>query len=229
MTALATHRPPVAVQLVRLLLTWAALGLVTAPPLEAQACLGFSGDGYVGASGASRREWSRTTTGFGGTGGVRIGRVAAVASYLKFSGADEFDQEFSFQNLRATVAYEAFTSSLSLCPVLALGSEGVSSRDFRSLPYRAEPFFGGGLALGRRITVPNSRLAIIPSLIVSAERHEVERLIEGDIVIQNRETEMQLRGGVTMEFGRLFIRPYANFVAAANGWLTGGAWVGLRF
>ena len=112
----ATHQRPAALLPVRLLLACTIFGPLTASSLEAQSCLGFSGDGFIGASGATRREWSYTMTGFGGSGGLRIGRVGAVASYLKFSGTDEFGQTFGFQNFRATVGYEAITSSLSLCP-----------------------------------------------------------------------------------------------------------------
>ena len=247
MTAAATRRRPAAALLVRLLLAWAVLGPGTTSPLEAQACLGFSGSGFLGASAASRREWSNATnfsaarppcrgrqhqhatTGFGGSAGLKTGPVAAVASYLKFSAADVYDQEFAFQNVRATVAYEAITSSLSLCPVLTLGSEGLSSRGFPSIPSRSEPFVGGGLALGRRFSVPDSGLAIIPSLIVTTESHRVERIIEGDILTRSRETDALLRGGVTVEFGRFFVRPYVARIVVDNGWLTGGVRFGLTF
>lgn len=228
MTAATRHRRPVAVLLGRLLLASSVLGPVAAG-LEAQTCLGFSGTGFVGASGAIRREWSHTMTGFGGSAGVKMGRVAAVTSYLRFSGADQFDQEFEFHNVRATVAYEAITSSLSLCPVGTFGSEGVSSRDFRSIPYRADPFVGGGVALGRRFGLPDSGPAVIPSLIVTAESHRVERIIEGDILTRSREMDVLLRGGVTLEFGRLFVRPYVALIAVDNGWLAAGARFGLRF
>jgi len=229
MTVAATHYRPVALLLGRLLLLSFVLGPVITRPLEAQTCLGFSGAGFVGASGAIRSEWSNTTTGFGGSAGLKIGRVAAVTSYLRFSGVDEFDQEFAFQNIRAAVGYEAITSSLSLCPVVTFGSEGVSSRDFRSIPFRADPFLGGGLALGRRFTLPDSGPAIIPSLIVTTESHNVERIIEGDILTRSRETDVLLRGGVTVEFGRLFVRPYVALIAVDNGWLTAGARFGVRF
>lgn len=228
-TVAARHRRPIAALLGRLLLASCVLGPVATCPLEAQTCLGFSGTGFVGASGAIRSEWSHTMTGFGASGGLKIGRVAAVGSYLRFSGADQFDQEFEFHNVRATVAYEAITSALSLCPVATFGSEGVSSRGFRSIPYRSDPFLGGGLALGRRFTLADSGPAVIPSLIVTAESHNFERIIEGDIVIRSRETGVLLRGGVTLEFGRLFVRPYVALIAAGNGWLTGGARFGLRF
>ncbi len=229
MTVLARPHRSAAVLLGRLLLASSVLGPVATGPLEAQTCLGFSGTGFVGASGAIRREWSHTAAGFGGSAGVKLGRVAAATSYLRFSAADEFDQEFEFHNVRATVAYEAITSSLSLCPVGTFGSEGVSSRDFRSIPYRADPFVGGGVALGRRFRLPDSGPTVIPSLIVTAESHRVERIIEGDIQIRSREMDVQLRGGVTLEFGRLFVRPYVALIAVDNGWLTAGARFGLRF
>ncbi|MDE0102181.1 MAG: hypothetical protein OXN89_07365 [Bryobacterales bacterium] len=225
----ATNQRPAALLPVRLLLACTIFGPLTASSLEAQSCLGFSGDGFIGAAGATRREWSYTMTGFGGSGGLRIGRVGAVASYLKFSGTDEFGQTFGFQNFRATVGYEAITSSLSLCPVLTIGSEGVSSRDSRSLPYSSKPIFGGGLALGRRFSAPNSALAMIPSLIVTAEGHEVERLIEGDIQIRSRGMATVVQGGVTVEFGRVLVRPYVALVAVDNGWLRAGVRFGLTF
>ena len=221
MTATATRQRAAALLPVRLLLACTILGPLTASSLEAQSCLGFSGNGFVGASGATRREWSYTMTGFGGSGGLRIGRVAALASYLKFSGTDEFGQTFGFQNVRATVGYEAIARSLSLCPVVTIGSEGVSSTNYRSLPYSAEPIFGGGLALGRRFSGPNSGLAIVPSLIITAESHAFERLIEGDIQTSSRGTATVMRGGVTVEFGRVLVRPYVALVAVDNGWRFG--------
>ena len=228
-TVAARRHRPVAVLLRRLLLASSVLVPAATCRLEAQSCLGFTGTGFVGASSAVRSEWSQTMTGFGGIGGLKIGRVAAMASYLRFSGADEFDQEFEFQNVRATVAYEAITSSLSLCPVATFGSEGVTSRDFRSIPYRSDPFLGGGLALGREFTLAGSGPAVIPSLIVTAESHSFERIIEGDIVIRRSGMDVLLRGGVTLEFGRFFVRPYVALIAADNGWLKGGARFGLRF
>ena len=202
---------------------------MTASSLEAQSCLGFSGDGFVGALGSVRREWSHTTTGVGGSAGLKIGRLATVGSYLRLAGSDQFDQEFGFQDVRATVAYEAIRSPLSLCPVVALGSEGVSSRGFPSIPYRSDPFFGGGVALGRRFSRSDSGLALIPSVTVTTESHSVERIIEGDIATMSRETNALLRGGVTVEFGRLFVRPFVARIAVDNGWLAAGVRFGVRF
>ena len=103
------------------------------------------------------------------------------------------------------------------------------SRDFSSFPYRSKPFFGGGLAVGHAFTATNSGVTIIPSLGASFENHVVERIIEGDIAINERETTVVLHGGLTVESGRLFVRPYAAFLAVENGWLTGGATLGARF
>lgn len=222
------HRPAAAL-LARLLAAWAVLGSLSPSPLEARTCLGFSGQGFVGASGAVRREWSENMTGVGGSGGLRVGQVAAAGHYLKFSGAGEYGQEFDFERARVTLAYELPTSSLSLCPTLTAGLEGVSSRDFSSFPYRSRPFFGGGLAVGHPFTATDSGTTIIPSLGASIESHVVERIIEGDISIYERATTVLLHGGVTVESGRLFFRPYAALVAVENGWLTGGATLGLRF
>ena len=228
-TVAARHHRPVAVLLRRLLLASSVLVPAATCPLEAQTCLGFTGTGFVGASGAIRSESSQTMTGFGASGGLKIGRVAAVASYLRFSGADEFDQQSEFQNVRATIGYEAITSSLSLCPVVTFGSEGVTSRKFRFIPHRSEPFLGGGLALGRRFALADSGPTVIPSLIVTAESHRFERIFEGDILIRRSGMDVLLRGGVTLEIGRFFVRPYLALVAADNGWLTAGARFGLRF
>lgn len=222
-------RPAVA-PLARLLVAGALLGPPSTSPLEARTCLGFSGQGFLGASGAVRREWSENMTGLGGSGGLRVGGpVAATGHYLRFSGADEYGQEFDFVRARATVAYELPASSLSLCPVLTTGLEGISSRDFSSFPYKSRPFVGGGLAVGHRFKPTNSGVTIIPSLSTSIESHVVERIIEGDISIDEREAIVLLQGGVTVESGRLFVRPYAAFVAVENGWLTAGATLGLRF
>ena len=220
---------PVTVLLARFLVAWAVLGPSSASPLEARTCLGFSGQGFLGASGAVRREWSENMTGVGGSGGLRIGRVAAAGRYLRFSGADRYDQEFDFERARVTLAYELPMSSLSLCPTLSTGLEGVSPRDFSSFPYRSKPFFGGGLAVGHAFTATDSGVTIIPSLGASIESHVVERIIEGDISINQRETNVLLHGGLTVESGRLFFRPYAALIAVENGWLTGGATLGLRF
>ena len=97
-----------------------------------------------------------------------------------------------------------------------------------SLPV-PNPSSGAGLALGRRFSVPDSGLAIIPSLIVTTESHRVERIIEGDILTRSRETDALLRGGVTVEFGRFFVRPYVARIVVDNGWLTGGVRFGLTF
>ena len=228
-TVPATQRRPAGAMFVRLLLAWAVSASVAASSLKAQTCLGFSGDGCLGGSGSVRREWSHTATEFGGSAGLKIGRLAALGSYLKLAGADQFDQEFAFQHVRATVAYEAITSPFSPCPVLALGSEVVSSRGSPSIPHRSEPFFGGGVALGRRFTVSDSGLSFIPSLIVTTESHNVERIIEGDIAAIGRETNALLRGGVTMEFGKLFVRRFVALIAVDNGWLAAGVRFGLRF
>jgi ketosteroid isomerase-like protein len=70
---------------------------------------------------------------------------------------------------------------------------------------------------------------MIPSLTVTTESHRVERIVEGDIATRSRETVVLLRGGVTVEFGRLFVRPYVALITVDNGWLTAGARFGLRF
>ena len=220
---------PAAALLARLLVAWAVLGPPSASPLEARTCLGFSGQGFLGASGALRREWSTNMTGIGGSGGLRIGRVAAAGRYLKFSAADRYEQEFDFDRARVTLAYELPASSLSLCPILSTGLEGISSRDFSSFPYKSKPFLGGGLAVGYPFRATDSGVTIVPSLSASIESHVIERIIEGDISIDEREATVLLQGDVTVESGRLFVRPYAAFVAVENGWLTAGATLGLRF
>jgi len=61
------------------------------------------------------------------------------------------------------------------------------------------------------------------------ESHVIERIIEGDISINERAATVVLHGGLTVESGRLFVRPYAAFLAVENGCLIGGATLGLRF
>ena len=67
MTEGALLRQPAAALLARLLVAWAVLGPSSASPLEARTCLWFSGQGFLGASGAVRRE-SGNMTGVGGSG-----------------------------------------------------------------------------------------------------------------------------------------------------------------
>ena len=88
---------------------------------------------------------------------------------------------------------------------------------------------GGGLALRRRSSGTDSGLAVVPSLIVTAESHALGRLIEGDIQTSSRGTATVLRGGFTVEFGRVLVRPYVALIAADNGWLTAGVRFGLTF
>ena len=83
--------------------------------------------------------------------------------------------------------------------------------------------------MGHAFTATDSGVTIIPSLSASIEGHVVERIIEGDISINERERTVVLRGGLTVESGRLFVRPYAAFLDVENGWLTGGATLGWRF
>ena len=209
---------------------WLAAAALAAPDgLEAQACLGFGGDGFVGAAGGVRREWSENTRGIGAAAGLGAGPISARARFLKFSGTDEFGQEFDFEDSRLHVALKLASSPLVACPVVTVGMDGISSRDFSDLPYKSAAVYGVGAALGRIFTAPGSGPSVIPSLIVSVESHEVERLIEGDILIDERELRGVVRAGVSVEFGRLLLRPHATFNAIADGYLTGGALLALKF
>ena len=129
--------------------------------LEAQTCLGFSGNGFVSAAGAVRREWSENTTGIGAAAGLNIGPVAATARFLKFSGADEFEQEFDFEDSRLYVALNLPLPLLSVCPVVAAGFDGISSTDFSDFPYKSDVVYGAGVALGRYFSALGV-LAVIP-------------------------------------------------------------------
>lgn len=213
----------------RLLSAWVALGPLAASPLEAQTCLGFSGQGYLGASGAVTGLWAQDITGIGGAGGFRVGPVIATGEYLKFSGADKYDQEFDFTSARVALGVPLHTPSLSICPMITSGLEGVWSRDTSDFPYRSKPAYGAGLAVGRQVTGPDARVTIITSLAATMESHVVERIIEGDILINERETSALFRAGVTVEFGRVFVRPYTAVVLVRNGWRAGGVRFGLRF
>lgn len=68
----------------------------------------------------------------------------------------------------------------------------------------------------------------IPSVIVTADSHNVERLIEGDIRTRERGTFARLRGGVTVESGSLLVRPHVALIAVDDGWLTAGVRFGLK-
>ena len=174
--------PPTALRL----LAWLVLPVAVTPSaLEAQACLGFGGNGFVSVSGPNGAKTSENTNGIGGRPGLDLGPLAATAQYLKFSGADEFDQEFDFEDSRATVALKLpMIPLLSLCPVVTVGTGGVLSANFSELPTRAnsstEPAWRWVTGSAQR--VPG--FAIIPSAIISVENYEVDRLfddiLEGD-------------------------------------------------
>lgn len=108
---------------------WLAVTALAAPAgLEAQACLGFGGDGFVAAAGGVRREWSENTRGIGAAAGLNVGPVSARARFLKFSGEDEFGQEFDFEDSRLHVALNLPSSLLVACPVALQECSRVRSR-----------------------------------------------------------------------------------------------------
>lgn len=224
-----SHRRRTSAWLGRLLLPWVALGPWAASSLEAQICLGFTGQGYLGASRAVTGLWAQDVSGIGGAGGFRVGPVIATSELLKFSGADKYDQEFDFTSARVALGVPLPTPSPSICAVLTSGLEGVWSRDTSDFPYKSKPAYGAGLAVGRRVTGPDAPVTIITSLTATMESHVVERIIEGDISINERETSALFRAGATVEFGRVFVRPYAAVVLVRNGWRSGGVRSGLRF
>ncbi len=104
--------------------------------------------------------------------------------------------------------------------MLIAGLEGVWSRDTSDFPYGSKPAYGAGFAVGRPLTGPDSRVTIITSLTATIESHVVERIIEGDIAINERETNAVVQSGVTFEFGRVFVRPNAAVILVKNGWVT---------
>lgn len=210
-------------------LSWLVLAVGAAPAaLEAQACLGFSGNGFLSGSGAVWRESSEDVTGLGGAAGFDLGPVAATGHYLKFSGADEFDQEFDFEDARASVGLKLPLPVLSVCPIASVGIGGVLSRNFDDLPYKSETIYGVGVAVGQRFGATGSGLAIIPSASVSIENYSVDRLYD-DIVEGDREVSAIIRGGVTVEIGSIHARPYVAFTTAEDSYLIAGALLGLTF
>ena len=210
-------------------LAWLALAGIAAPAaLEAQACLGFSGNGFVSGSGAVWRESSEDVRGLGGAAGFDLGPVAAVGHYLKFSGTDEFDQEFDFEEARASVGLKLPLPVLSICPIASVGIGGVLSRNFNDLPHESETVYGVGVAVGQRFGAPGSGLAIIPSATVSIENYSVDRLYD-DIVEGDREVSAVIRGGVTAEIGSIHVRPYVVFTTADDSYLVAGALLGFTF
>ena len=210
-------------------LAWLALIGIAAPAsLEAQACLGFSGSGFLSGSGAVWRESSQDVTGLGGAAGFDLGPVAATGRYLKFSGADEFDEKFDFEDARASVALELPLPVLSVCPVATVGIGGVLSRNSNDLPHRSETVYGIGVAVGQRFGAPGSGLAIVPAVTVSIENYSVDRLYD-DIIEGAREASAVVRGGVTAEIGSIYVRPYVAFTTAEDSYLVAGAQMGVTF
>ena len=210
-------------------LLWLVLPVLAAPTaLDAQACLGFSGSGFLSGSGAVWRESSEDVRGLGGAAGLDLGPVAATGHYLKFSGADEFDQEFDFEDMRATLALKLPIPLLSVCPVVTVGTGGVLSRNFNDLPYTSEMVYGVGAAIGQRFGAPGAPVALVPSLIVSVENYEVDRLFD-DIVEGDREVSAVIRGGVTVEIGSILVRPHVVFTTADDSHVLAGVLLGLTF
>lgn len=210
-------------------LAWLVLPLVAAPAaLEAQACLGFGGSGFLSATGAVWRESSDDVRGVGAAAGLDLGPVAASARYLMFSWSDEFEQEFEFQDSRANFALKLPLPLLSVCPVVSVGTGGVLSRNFDDLPSKSETVYGAGIAVGQRFGAPTSPVAVIPSLIVSVENYSVDRLFD-DILEGGREFGAVLRGGVTVEIGSIYVRPYAVFTTADDSYVLGGVLLGVTF
>lgn len=213
---------------IRLIACLTCLTAVAPAALEAQACLGFSGGGFLAGTAAVWRAGSEQTTGMGGGIGLDVGPLAATGRFLEFSGADEFDQEFDFEDARANFALKLPIPLLSVCPVVTVGTGGVLSRNFNDLPYKSETLYGGGVAIGQRFSAPGSGFAIIPSLIVSVENYSVDRLYD-DIVEGDREVSAVIRAGVTIEIGRILIRPYARVTTADDSYLIAGALLGVTF
>lgn len=211
------------------LVAWLVLlGPATPAALEAQACLGFSGGGFLAGTGAVWRDGSEQTTGTGGAIGVDLGAVAARGRFVAFSGTVEYDREFEFEDVRGTVALKLPIPLLSVCPVGIVGTGGILPRNFSDIPDRNATVYGAGLALGRRFGAPGSGLALIPSLIVSVENYGVDRLFD-DIVERGREVSAVVRGGVTAEIGRILVRPYVAFTTAEDSYLIAGALLGVTF
>ena len=206
----------------------AVLFFVAPSTLEAQACLGFDGDGFAAFTAAVRREWSESHTGIGGAAGLKLGPVVATGRFLQFS-VDRYDEPSRFQDLRANFALQLPISRLSLCPVATVGTEPLANRDFSTLPDRSKLVYGSGLALGHRFGTPGSGLTIIPSVLVTVEKRRIDELIEGDIVIESGEVSGVLRGGVTLEVGRFFVRPFAALATIDNSYLIAGAMLGVKF
>lgn len=210
-------------------LAWLVLPLAAAPAaLEAQACLGFGGSGFLSGSGAVWRESSEDVRGLGGAAGFDLGPVAATGHYLKFSGADQSDVEFDFEDARASVGLKLPLPVLSVCPLVTVGIGGVLPTNSGDLPDRSETVYGVGVAVGQRFGAPGSGLAIIPSATLSIENYSVDRLFD-DIVEGDREVSPVIRGGVTVEIGSIHVRPYVVFTTAEDSYLIAGAQLGVTF
>ncbi|WP_423927236.1 hypothetical protein [Candidatus Palauibacter sp.] len=63
---------------------------------------------------------------------------------------------------------------------------------------------------------------------MSVENYAVDRLYD-DIVEGGREVSAVIRGGITVEIGRILVRPYAAFTTADDSYLLAGALLGVTF
>ena len=210
-------------------LAWLLPCALAAPAaLEAQACLGFGGNGFVAASGAVWRQASERVRGIGGGAGIGLGPLSAVAHYLRFSETEEGEDENDFADMRAHAALRLPIPLLNVCAVATAGAGGVLPGDLDNRPSGSEPVYGGGLAVGQRFGAPSAGLSIIPSLIVSVENFSVTRLYD-DIVEEGREIGAVVRAGVTFESGSIYVRPHAVVTTTADGYLIAGVLFGLAF
>ena len=155
--------------------------------------------------------------------------MAATGHYLKFSGSDEFDQAFDFEDMRANRRSQAPAPVPVGVPRRHRGHKGASCRGTSTIfPTRAKPYTEAAWPQGIRFGAPASGFAVIPSLLVSVENYSVERLYD-DIVEGDREFSAVVRGGVTIEIGSLYLRPHAVFTTADDSYLLGGVLLGVTF
>ena len=216
--ARASARPPLAIAILAL------SGLLAAPALEAQSCLGFDGGGFLAATTTARGDdrWFGNGRGLGGAAGISLGPVGATAS---FSRVDVVDSEHHIRDLRGQFAVELPFPAVSICPVGTVGYETTTAEGL--LESDPDDFvFGAGVAAGLRFSSSTTGIVLIPSAMVGLGHR---RIMEGaDDASFVRDFGGVFQVGATLRIGRLFGRVYGVVTTNGSDEITGAA-VGLAF
>lgn len=210
------------------LFTYLAFPLALVPTgLEAQACLGFSGKGFVAPAVGVRFQrderglpGNESLSGAGGVAGVQLEPIAVKAQLLSFPVTQTSNLVFA----RADLAVQLPAPWTPLCVVLTVGNERVSGSYDRSSTTLMR---GLGLAIGH-VASAGSDGKIIPSLLVGLETGEAVPLT-GHLPLPYGQYSTVVRGGVTFAFAGAFIRPYVVIRTVDDGQVTWALAAGFTF